>query len=345
MFMYGTQLTQPQDIMRKINAEALYKEITQPHGKLYDQIKQLRSVKLMDEKQFKKLKVILPYFVCGFFSPAQRKKENFAFTNHFVVDIDHISRNNQSIEGIKSRLIKDDRIYMVFISPGNDGLKLIFQLTDRITDSNYFSYFYKKFSIALADQYQLHGLIDTKTSDVSRCCFLSYDESAYFNENPSGISAEEILPSFEMGEMSRIINEEKAYQKKVDELVKEGELQREPEEVPRVLADDILTQIKLRINPTARVKQPMKDYYIPPELDEAWEAIESRLNEAEMYIESNRKISYGRQVKIKAGKYWCELNIFFGKKGFTVLKTTKTGSNEVLATLSQQYLQDYLSGN
>ncbi|MCF8342339.1 MAG: hypothetical protein K9I82_15295 [Chitinophagaceae bacterium] len=345
MFMYGTQLTQPQDVMRKVNAEALFKEITQSQGKLYDQIKQLRSIKLMDEKQFKKLKVILPYFVCGVFSPAQRKKENFAYTEHFVVDIDHISRNDQSIDGIKNKLIKDDRILMVFVSPGNDGLKLIFHLTERITDSNYFTYFYKKFCISLADQYQLHGLIDTKTSDVSRCCFLSYDVGAYFNENPNGISPEEILSPFEMGEMNRIKHEEKAYDKKVDELVKEGVLQKEPEKGPSSLTDDILTQIKLRINPTARIKQAVKEYYIPPELNEAWVAIESKLNEAEMYIESNRKINYGRQVKIKAGRYWCELNIFFGKKGFTVLKTTKTGSNETLATLSQQYLQDYLSGN
>lgn len=344
MFMYGTQLTQAQDIMRKVNAETLYKEITQPQGKLYDQIKQLRSVKLMDEKQFKKLKVILPYFVCGVFSPAQRKKENFAYTEHFVVDIDHISRNDQSIDEIKKKLIKDERVFMLFVSPGNDGLKLVFQLTERITDGNYFTYFYKKFCISLADQYQLHGLLDTKTSDVSRCCFLSYDGGAIFNEKPSGISPDEILPPFDMGEMNRIKLQEKVYDKKVEELMEEGFLQK-VEQVETVLEDDILTKIKLRINPQARIKPSVKDYYIPPELDEAWVSIEAKLNEAEMYVESNRKINYGRQVKIKAGRYWCELNIFFGKKGFTVLKTTKTGSNETLAALSQQYLQDYLSFN
>jgi hypothetical protein len=86
----------------------------------------------------------------------------------------------------------------------------------------------------------------------------------------------------------------------------------------------------------------MKDYYIPPELDQAWGTIEAKLNEAEMYVETNRIISYGRQVKIKAGRHWCEMNIFYGRKGFTVVKTTKTGSNEDLAKMCQQYLQEFL---
>ncbi len=341
MFMYGTQLTQPNEVLRKINVESLYKEIAQPNGKLFDQIKQLRSVKLMDEKQYKKLKVILPYFVCGFFSPTVRKKEHFAYTDHFVVDIDHINRNQQDIQLIKNQLKQDDNVALLFTSPGNDGLKVVFQLAKRISDANYFTYFYKQFCIKLADQYQLHGLIDIKTNDVSRCCFLSFDDGAHFNPLPMGVNPDQYVQSNDLEDIFEVKKAEKAYAEKVEKLTNEGTIDAIESQVSQFISDDVLSRIKSRINPQFQVKVK-KDYYVPPELDEAWGAIEAKLNEAEMFIESNSKISYGRQVKIKAGKYWCEMNIFYGKKGFTVVKTTKTGSNEDLAKMCQQYLQEFL---
>lgn len=341
MFMYGNQLTQPNEVLRKINVESLYKEIVQPQGKLFDQIKQLRSVKLMDEKQYKKLKVILPYFVCGVFSPNIRKKEHFAYTDHFVVDIDNINRNQQDIVLIKNQLKQDDNVALMFTSPGNDGLKIVFELAKRINDANYFTYFYKQFCIKLAEQYQLHGLIDIKTNDVSRCCFLSFDDGAYFNPLPSGVNPDQYVHSNDLDDIFEVKKAEKVYQKKVETLTNEGTLDVVETNPLTALSDDILERIKSRINPQFKAKVT-KDYYIPPELDQAWGTIEAKLNEAEMYIETNRKISYGRQVKIKAGRHWCEMNIFYGKKGFTVVKTTKTGSNEDLAKMCQQYLQEFL---
>jgi hypothetical protein len=339
--MYGNQLTQPNEVLRKINVESLYKEIVQPQGKLFDQIKQLRSVKLMDEKQYKKLKVILPYFVCGVFSPNIRKKEHFAYTDHFVVDIDNINRNQQDIVLIKNQLKQDDNVALMFTSPGNDGLKIVFELAKRINDANYFTYFYKQFCIKLAEQYQLHGLIDIKTNDVSRCCFLSFDDGAYFNPLPSGVNPDQYVQSYNLDDIFEVKKAEKVYEKKIETLTKEGTLVVVETNPLTALSDDVLERIKSRINPQFKAKVT-KDYFIPPELDEAWGTIEAKLNEAEMYVETNRKISYGRQVKIKAGRHWCEMNIFYGKKGFTVVKTTKTGSNEDLAKMCQQYLQEFL---
>ena len=341
MFMYGNQLTQPNEVLRKINVESLYKEIAQPHGKLFDQIKQLRSVKLMDEKQYKKLKVILPYFVCGVFSPTIRKKEHFAYTDYFVVDIDNINRNQQDIVSIKNKLKQDDNIALLFTSPGNDGLKVVFQLAKRINDANYYTYFYKQFCIKLAEQYQLHGLIDIKTNDVSRCCFLSFDDGAHFNPLPSGVNPDQYVHSKDLDDIFEVKKSEQVYQKKVETLTQEGVLSQASTDTASFLSDDILERIKSRINPQLRPKVA-KYYYVPKELDEAWGSIEQKLIEAEMVVESNRTISYGRQIKIKAGKYWCEMNIFYGKKGFTVVKTTKTGSNEELAKMCQQYLQVFL---
>lgn len=344
MFMYGTQLTNAQDVLRKVNVNFLYKEIIQPDGKLFDQIRQLRSVKMMDEREYKKLKVILPYFVCGVFTPPYRRKENFAYTEHFVVDIDHISRNDQSLENISEKLKKDDRVMLMFVSPGKDGLKLMFRLNQRIADSQYFTYFYKKFCISFAEQYQLYGILDSKTCDVSRCCFMSYDTTAYYNPLAEFVNAEKIVSMTEFDGIFEVEKTAKAYQEKLDQLEDEGKIISIQEQNKKEIDDDVISRIRMKLNPDAKkTNSNTKEFYVPTELDESWQMIEEKLREADMIIESNRKISYGRQVKIRAGKHWCEINIFYGEKGFSVIKTTKTGSNEELAALSQQYLQEFLT--
>jgi len=90
--------------------------------------------------------------------------------------------------------------------------------------------------------------------------------------------------------------------------------------------------------------RPAKQYYLPPEIDEKLPLIEQWLHDAAIEIIHTEPINYGKKLRIGAGTLWAELNVFYGKNGFTVVKTPKSGSHPELAELAWQLLQQHLSG-
>ncbi len=329
MFMIGKNLVTSNDVMQIITEEEIVKQIKEIKGDLYDKISQLRAIKLVDLQLYKRLKTQLPYFVCGLFKPGIRKKENFAYTQYFVIDIDHISKSDKELYNLKNRLCNDQRVFMLFISPGQDGLKLMFKLSDKISDSGYYSIFYKKFSYTIAEEYNLYGVLDIKTSDVSRCCFLSIDEEIYYNENCIEIDPQLYVNEESYQQEIKLLSlnfQEKS--KNSEELhLEEQSLYKDSKEP----GNDIMQQIRDRINPLKVKKE--KIIFQPEELDRDWQKMEKVLVEYNMTVETVNKISYGKQIKVRVQNEWAEINIFYGKKGYSFVATTKTGSNAELGQM------------
>lgn len=65
------------------------------------------------------------------------------------------------------------------------------------------------------------------------------------------------------------------------------------------------------------------------------------LKEVGVNLEKTEPISYGRRIRVSADNHWAELNVFYGKKGATVVKTTKTGSNPELVETIYVLIKDY----
>lgn len=77
---------------KKVTVEYLYYSLRNPKPDVEARIRQLRIIRDLDKKQYSLLKRQLPYVVCGMFNPPYRKTENFAYTEYFIVDIDHFQR-------------------------------------------------------------------------------------------------------------------------------------------------------------------------------------------------------------------------------------------------------------
>jgi len=88
------------------------------------------------------------------------------------------------------------------------------------------------------------------------------------------------------------------------------------------------------INPNAK-----KNYIQPEELEIVILKMIEFLKEIEAEILKMTAIDYGRQIRIGNTKIWCEINIFYGKKGVRVVGTTKSGSNKELCDNMVKYLQ------
>jgi hypothetical protein len=295
----------------------------------------------MDENQYRRLKTQLPYIVGSVFIPAIRRKENFAYANYFIIDIDHVGQFNRSVDQLKKELQIDDRILLMFISPGNDGLKLLFRLSNKIHDPSYFTVFYKHFASRFAIQHQLEGMVDIKTHDTSRCCFMSHDKDAWYFENATAIDSTDYVNQEDVNDVDKVLFEIKSAIKEQNRQLSENQSRSDLQNASE-LSGDILMRIKARINPE-KIQKRTKEVYQPMELEEVWHKLTEYLTEMEIHIEKMIPISYGRQIRISALNYWAEINIFFGKKGFSIVTTTKTGSDPALAKLAKEALQQFFN--
>lgn len=338
MLLIGKNITVPGDKMNEVSVEKVYKAIKNPNGEVALLQQRLQYVKMIDINQYRKLKTTLPYLVCAQFHPKVRKKENFLFTERFLIDIDHLSEFQLNLNTVKAQLSRDPRVELLFISPGGDGLKVLFHLAEKITDSGYYAVFYKAFCHHFANQYQLGGALDSKTNDVSRCCFVSFDPAAFYNVDAEEIIAGEYLSSEGFEDFDRVQKEFKAKEKEDKKL--QDELGLTVEKSTIVLTDDLLNEIKLKVG--LRVKKPKEKYYEQPEeLDAIMQQIIAELASVEVTLVQSKPISYGRQIKISAGNYWAEINIFYGQRGISIVGSTKSGSNRELRDMVTSLLKSH----
>ncbi|MDA8972501.1 CRISPR-associated primase-polymerase type B [bacterium] len=334
MLQFGTKITQPGDGLQKITIDRLYQGISQPKAILRDKIEQLRTIKEVDEKQYRQLKKYLPYFVCGIFHPAIRRTEHFAAIEYFVLDLDHLVEAELDRDGLMRLIATLPEVVLAFISPSGDGVKILLRLSEKCTDAALFSVFYKIFALQFAERHGLTQVIDYRTSDVTRACFFSYDPDAYFNPIATSINIEAYVKDLNFDQAESDI---KAAQQFVDE--QQATIQKKE---TTSLDEDILQQIKSKLNPNARTRKK-KQYTESPQVERVIPILAEQLAAYNIQLVETQKISYGKKIKLSANKMWAEINVFYGKKGWSVVKTTKSGSHPALAQLGAQAIEEILA--
>ena len=336
MLQYGTQITQAGDPLHRLKIEQLLRGIQDPKPAFKDKIDQLRTIRSFDEKRYKSEKKYLPYFVCGIFHPAKRKREHFSHIEYFTLDLDYLKAADQSVEELKDKISQIPSVLLAFISPSGDGLKLVFKLSEKCKDQNRYVQFYKVFCHRLASQYGLEQVLDSKTSDVTRACFMSYDQDLYYNSNAEAIDMELY---FEEGNFALSQEDYKDMEASIKGKTKEEKGIDSGDKKVLGPDADILGQIKARLNPKAVPKKSEKQYFIPKEVDSMLPKLKEECYKYNIKLGDSKGISYGRQIRFEAEHLWCEINLFYGKRGYRVVLTTKSGSNSELGALVKGILE------
>lgn len=334
MIMAGKNITAKDDPLQKIKVEYLFHKLIHPDSEIEAKIRQLRIVRQLDQRQYSMLKRQLPYIVCGIFNPTYRRTDNFGYTEYFIIDIDHISEKELSLPELRKRLAADNRVVLCFLSPGEDGLKVMFRLKQRCYDAGIYSIFYKYFVVQFAKQYALEQVVDARTSDVARACFVSFDPEAYYNPEAECVDIEAFMKEEDTSELFRIKKEiEKAIPlpaKKADEA-----LERTPDEAT-------LLQIKSLLLPGARPRLAKRDAFVPEELNQLMEKLVPLIEQAGLTIIAIDNIHYGKKLKMKVGIREAEINVFYGKKGYSVVISPRRGTNDELNNLTAQLIEQYI---
>ncbi len=334
MISFGKNIRLPNDPLEKITLKQLADKIKNPGKGYIDFITQLRELQSIDPKKYREWKAKLPYAVAAVFHPPYRKKEHFAKTDYFILDIDHLSDKEINIENLVSRLASDERIALMFRSPSNDGLKLFFKLKEPLFDAGKYSLFYKIFAQKFALHYGLNQVVDKKTSDVSRACFLSYDPDVRFRS--------EVLPV----DMAQYINFEDEIQvnflkNELKEQQKSHPVTTPVDVAKNTVPEEIIRQIREKLNPRLVTKKE-KNIYVPEELNAIIDKVKESLAEYHIVVDEIINIHYGKQFRMKLENMRAEINVFYGKRGYSVVKSTKSGMNADLVDAAHQIISSVL---
>ena len=330
--MYGQNITQLADLLKPLKFESLCQAIQGKFKNLNEKISELRQIKQIDTHAYRKLKIQLPYFTIAQFNPPYRKSENVAYADYLIIDLDYLSQKQYNIHELKSKISKNSNVSLCFISPGFDGLKVLFKLEPYIYDKNIYKLFYKLYAVEFCRENRLEQVIDTSTCDITRATFFSYDPELYINNNAIPLDYQKYIDlnnTIELQRLEQKIKEEEKKQKHQQTDTKND-----------ILNDDTLLKIKQLLNP--QYKPPKKNIYVPQELNTVIPELQQYLNQVGLEVERVENIHYGKKIVVKLGFRWAELNIFYGKKGFSVVKTPKNGSDGELCEVTYQYIKQYL---
>lgn len=338
MISCGNNIRSTEENLQKVRVDYLYQCIRVPRTDVAEKIARLRIIKELDAKMYATQKRELPFFVCGMFTPAFRRKENFAYTEYFVLDIDHVQEKGHDLGELKQRLVSDSRVVLCFISPGQDGLKLMFKLKSRCYDAGIYSIFYKLFASMFSKQYNLQQVIDDRTCDVSRACFMSIDPDVYYN------------PVAELVDWEQIVNEQNSMAlfenvKQVEEEQQQlGKESAKDELVSNEPGAETMQRIKSLLNPARAKKEKIKEYFVPGILNDIIGDLKRYIEETGAIVTEIRDISYGKKIGVQVGLKFAEINLFYGKRGFNVVKSPKQGTSEELNAVVAELVTAFIEG-
>ena len=153
---------------------------------------------------------LLGFTVSAIFDKKRRKERVIKYYGVMVLDIDNL-KDEEEIERIKKEIEKIEYTKMVFVSPSGLGLKIIVETNN--TDVERHTEVYKE--LVKYYENQLNVEFDSQTCDVSRLCFFSYDETAYYNcESKIFISKKEK----KMME-NKVVSSDGKYNKVIEEII------------------------------------------------------------------------------------------------------------------------------
>lgn len=335
MISAGTNLLSKGDQLKKVTIKYLVDTIRNPRPEMMAMIRQLRIVRQLNPSQYNNLKCRLPYFVCALFTPPFRKTEYFAYTEYFVLDIDHLEDFAGTMIDLRKSLASDSRVLMCFTSPGGNGLKVMMKLKERCYDPSVYKIFYKLFADNFSRCYHLGNTIDQKTCDVTRACFISVDHDIYFNPDAECIDLKAVIDIEE--NVSRALDLKHDIEQ---DLACTGH-------TPLVIQStdpdkETMNLIRQRLNQKAKSQRKSPSPYVPRELESIMESLKSYIESTGARVTEIINIQYGKKLRISLELRKAELNIFYGKKGFSVVQSPRTGTDAEMNALMADVVESFI---
>jgi hypothetical protein len=322
---FGNQLTAQEPLVKR-GLSAVFHHIQTGSDGLAEQTQRLRRIQALDPKSYQGLKTHLPYFIGASFREGIRRTDHLEAVFACVLDLDHLHQPER-LQELKRYLAGLPEVALAYTSPGGQGIKLLFGLDHPFEDPALYRQFYKAFASAFASRHGLNAWIDLKTCDAARITFLAHDPEALCRPDATPLSTAPYLDAgFPLSHLS-------AQSAPAETQVKEPE-----GAVYRKIADTL--------RPIERKKPSKPEQPIPGMVAYLQPAWAKAVEDHQMVVIEQRGIQYGLKIRVKHERGGeAEVNVFYGKHGFSVVQSPKNGThpdlNQVLEQLIWMVINDH----
>lgn len=334
MLSVGSNITSSADALKKVKVDYLYHSLCHPKPEIVSKMKQLRIIRNIDLKQYALLKRQLPYVVCAMFNPPYRRTEHFAYTEYFILDIDHIYDKGMDLGQVRAQIQGDSRVVLCFLSPGEDGLKVLFRLKERCYDAGIYSLFYKSFLKDFSSRYGLEQVIDERTSDVCRACFVSIDPNAFYNPSADPVDMNAYIRQDDVNALFDLKSSLAKEVKAQSQAAAKEEKRMEPDA-------EVMQRVKALLNPKGVSKQKPEPC-VPQRLNEIMDDLKRYVEETGVQLYEVQNIQYAKKLRFRMGQKLAEINLFYGKHGFSVVQSPRCGTSAELNELMAQLVGSFI---
>lgn len=188
----------------------------------------------------------------------------------------------------------------------------------------------------------MDNFCDKSTHDASRVCFFSHDPDAYYNPLAVPIVIRDYIPLTEAENKINLVPDKNNFicnqeigDKKAKTFPEKEEKSGHPDEQEYAT---ILRKIGNR--PIIRKRNLVN---IPDEIKQLLPLIMDKFSEIGIEIEQQENIQYGIKLRFNHKENWAETNIFYGKKGFSVVLTPKSGSHPDLGEIGVNLIHNAIA--
>lgn len=306
-----------------VTLEQLKKLISGEEGDLAMQTRRLHSVRRIDRQAFDQAKTSLPFFIAARFKDGIRSTARFESICGMTLDFDRCIENTGQAQRLKTALAADPSLALAYLSPSGEGIKCVYLIDPPITDTKLYSDFYRHIALSVAKKAGLAHCVDLRTFDVTRISFLSFDPQVYFNPGAVPLCwqpfAEAQVFDFMAESPAETLPAPAA-----ENTVPPG----------RELTDEVYAAIRKKLSPAARIK-PQKIIFVPEILEEIIPFIRAAALENSIALDEVRDIHYGKKLIFKSGRHRGEVNLYWGRKGFSVVVQPKAGMHQPLSEAAE----------
>lgn len=317
---YGQHVTQSDtEVLKAISIEQIHHLLTGKEGDMPNLIRRLRAIRRLDQKAFERAKSFLPYICCSCFASGIRNEKNFLEAYGMILDLDKCFDNQKEAQELKHKLRTDPHIALMYDSPGGNGIKAVLLFDQPVTDAPMYKHIYKHIASSFGQLHQVTRYIDFKTHDTTRVSFLSHDPEAWLNPVPVPIDTKSCMPDL-------------SHQHKQDVA-----------EVPQAggIAEQDYERI-LQLLGTRKSAKPKPAVFVPEELQYTRQLITEAVAQFGIEVSSVADMQYGLKFRFRKGLHLAEINLFYGKKGYTVVISPKRDThpklNELIGRLIEQVI-------
>ena len=177
---------------------------------------------------------------------------------------------------------------------------------------------------------------DSKTSDVARACFVSIDTEAYFNPNCTPVDINAYIDEADSDAIFKMKYEQEQHEK----VAKKSENEQTPE--AKDPDKEILECIRQKLNPKSSPKTETKQAFVPERLNEIIDNLKQFIEATGVQVTEIINIQYAKKIRARLGQREAEINLFYGKSGFSVVISPRRGTNEELNDLLAEIVNNFL---